>query len=181
MGKKELNMHYVCTLDEAEGLAKDIKKFWVSNCGCREGKGKCKQSRMDVCVAFYSPDVLSGSNAHEISRKEMNEIFKEAKEKKLVPRPYRNDERTITDGLCFCCNDCCSYFEYPDESCDKGKLIEKTDMKPCSDCGICEDICHFGARIMHDGQLKIITKKCYGCGLCVDVCPEECIEMVKRK
>jgi Pyruvate/2-oxoacid:ferredoxin oxidoreductase delta subunit len=180
MTKKTLSMHYVCTHDEAKELAKGIKKPWVSNCGCRERNGKCKQSRMDVCVAFYSPDVLSGSNAHTIDQKELNKIFKEAEDKKLVTRPFRSDDRKTTDGLCFCCNDCCSYFADREEVCDKGAFIEKTDMKTCTDCGICEDACFFGARIMNDGKLEIISDECYGCGLCVDVCPEECIVMKKR-
>ena len=77
--KKEVALHYVCTLDEARKLTEGIDKFWVLNCGCREHYGdNCERSRKDVCLVFYDAPVTWGSNLREISKDEMKEIFKEA-------------------------------------------------------------------------------------------------------
>jgi ferredoxin len=123
-----------------------------------------------------------GSGKREVSLAEVAEFLREAEEKHLVTRPFRDEgTRTRVDGICFCCDDCCGYFLGEDEPCDKGDLIEKTDMGSCTHCGACADVCYFGARQMRDGELAVDREKCYGCGLCVDVCPVECVEMVRRK
>jgi Pyruvate/2-oxoacid:ferredoxin oxidoreductase delta subunit len=123
----------------------------------------------------------SGSNKNEISRADVDTILNEARDCNLVARPFRNDDRTSEEGICFCCNDCCEYFSNPSEVCDKGAFIERTDFGNCNDCGVCADVCYFNARFIKDDKLSIRTENCYGCGLCVDICPGECIEMVVRK
>ena len=174
-------MHFVCTIDEAKEIASKQKTFWVSDCGCRERKGRCNQSRHDVCLYFNKHIEGSGGNKKQISEKQLQELFSEAERKILVPRPFRNDDRTGIDGICFCCNDCCAYFLDPSEACDKGQHIESTLMDDCTHCGICADVCFFKARIMKNDELKIISKNCYGCGLCVNTCPAGCIRMIRRK
>lgn len=180
MSEQGLAMHYVCTREEARELTKPVARFWVSNCGCREGKGKCGRSRMDVCLMFAPGDPGSGSNKHEITRAEVEEIFQETEAKHLVARPFRNGARDATDGICFCCDDCCGYFLNKDEVCDKGRLIERTDMARCTECEVCADVCFFGARVMAGDRFQVLRENCYGCGVCLDVCPEACIEMVSR-
>jgi len=180
MDNKELFMHYVCTLGEAKELINKHDKFWVSNCGCREGGPGCKQSRTDVCLMFSFEGGSSGSNPHEISQAEVDDIVKEAIDKKLVSRPFRNNDFTDTDGICFCCQDCCGYFTDANEHCNKGKFIEKTDLDSCTHCGLCEQVCYFQARKMVEGKLTIDRENCYGCGLCESVCPVECIKMTPR-
>jgi len=114
-----------------------------------------------------------------INRLELSEVLKEAEEKKLVPRPFRDDEtHSKTQGICFCCADCCSYFLDKNEKCDKGSLKVKTDFSNCSHCGLCVDVCHFQARILANERLIETPEQCYGCGLCEKVCPESCIQMI---
>jgi ferredoxin len=179
MSGSDLPMHYVCTHQEAEEIIKNQTRFFVSNCGCREGRGKCDQSRMDVCVSFTGA-FATGSGQKEVDRAFVAGILAEAKAKDLVARPFRDESRKNDEGLCFCCNDCCSYFADRSEICDRGKFVEKTDMETCTDCEACVDFCYFGARKMEDGKLKVTTSECYGCGLCLTACPEDCIEMVPR-
>ncbi len=183
MNENKPAFHFVCTHDQARELVRKNHRLWASNCGCRESKdGGCQRSRMDLCLMFRDDLEASGSGKREITASDVEEFFQEAEEKHLVTRPFRDDEaRTRVDGICFCCDDCCWYFTREEEVCDKGDLIERTEMESCTNCGICADICCFGARKMEDGELAVDRDQCYGCGLCVDVCPVECVEMVARE
>lgn len=140
-------------------------------------------SRADVCLQFAEHTAADGSNKREVSREVVDEIFREAGDKHLVPRPFRNEEDdSLIDGICFCCNDCCGYFyRGRQEKCDKGPSIEVTDLEKCTECGLCVDVCYFEARALDRDGLLVDKDKCYGCGLCVDVCPERCIRMIKRR
>lgn len=181
MGKEEPAFHYVCTHDCARKLVESRDRFWVSNCGCRERRGNCSRSRMDVCLVFNEAFPGSGTGKKEVARKDVREILREAKEKHLVARPFRDESKTSTDGICFCCDDCCAYFLDPREKCDKGEAVETTHLLECSNCGECVDVCHFKARRMEGDKLVVDNGLCYGCGLCSDVCPEECIRLVARE
>jgi len=183
MNENNLAFHYVCTHEEARKLIGLHNRFWVSNCGCREKHGHCDRSRIDVCLMFRGEIAGSGgSGKKEVYLADVEKIFQEAKEKRLVSRPFRNeDNMTLTDGICFCCDDCCEYFTNPSEiKCDKGAFIEETEGKKCTNCGVCVDVCYFGARKMDNGELVVDRNVCYGCGLCTDVCPEDCLQMVPR-
>lgn len=182
MSEKEIPIHYVCTHEQAQSLIDRGERFWVSNCGCRERNEQgCKRSRIDVCLFWNEHDAGSGSKKHEVARCDVAEIMKEAKDKWLVTRPFRNEDRTATDGICFCCDDCCGYFvPGNDYACDKGEMIETTAMADCTQCGECEKVCYFYARKMKDGALALERDKCFGCGLCVASCPAECIRLERR-
>lgn len=181
MSSEPLAMHYVCTQAEAKDLIANHSRFWVSNCGCREGKGGCEKSRMDICLYFIEETDPSGSDYKEISRAEVDEILKLAQEKHLVIRPFRDTKTfTETEGICFCCDCCCSYFLSGNEKCDQGKYIEETEIDQCLHCGACVDICYFQARELEGEELVIDRDKCFGCGLCPDVCPVNCISMVQK-
>ena len=179
---EELNMHYVCTFDEAVEHIRDATEFWVADCGCRTGGDGCKKSRTDICTTFYEPTGEEGSsNGRKTTREEIDALVKEVREQKLVARPFRNKDRTRTVGFCWCCDCCCGYFKEDEYTCDKGRFIEETALDDCTHCGACADVCYFGARTMVDGELKLDRDKCFGCGLCVDSCAVECIRMVERE
>jgi ferredoxin len=174
------HFHYVATRAQAAALIAAHDKFWVSNCGCREGGPGCNHSRLDVCL-FFDPQMGgTGGNFREVDRAFAEGILREAEEKHLVCRPFRYDkDRARTQGVCFCC-ECCGYFPVEEDACDRGRFREQTDITACGQCGACADVCYFGARAMTDGELAVASEKCYGCALCLDVCPDGCIEMVAR-
>ncbi len=180
MSSGELCMHYVCTHDEAESLIRGSSTFSISNCGCRESRGACGRSRMDLCLSFDPADPGSGSGSRPVGLEEALGVLAEAKARQLVTRPWRNSDRTATAGVCNCCDDCCGYFTSDEEKCDKGAMIEHTDMAACTGCGACEPACHFGARKMAGDAIEVDRYQCYGCGLCVETCPVGCISMVGR-
>jgi len=130
---------------------------------------------------MFNPEVPgSGSGMKQVSLAEVMGILQEAQAKFLVARPFRNQARTDTDGICFCCDDCCGYFLDPSERCDKGELIAETDFDLCNHCGACVEVCYFKARKMMENELTAENERCYGCGLCVAVCTEDCIQMIDR-
>ncbi len=184
VSERKLALHYVATLEEARALVEAREDYWVCNCGCRERRGGCARSRTDVCLEFSPVTEASGSGCRSVQRSEVESILREADEKRLVARPFRQVRDGIVlelvEGICFCCDDCCGYFVKPGEVCDPGATIERTDLSLCNDCLACVAVCHFGARGIEKGRLTLHTDRCYGCGLCVDVCPSGGITMVRR-
>ena len=177
----EKNIHYVVTLEEGRELVKGIEHFWAGDCGCRRKKEKCNRSRIDVCLQFKHYTAAEGFAVREITPQEVEELFREAEEKKLVCRPFRDFEtKTVTEGICFCCDDCCSYFSDADEPCDMGTHVTETDFNLCTHCGLCISPCYFKARFIEKDLLKFDQDKCYGCGLCINTCPEDCIKLIER-
>jgi ferredoxin len=174
-------LHFVCTRDEAERIIADHDAFWIGECGCRAKSGKCERSQHDVCLEFYPQTAAGGVGRKRVTREHAANLLKVAESKHLVTRPFRDYEsKQRTEGICFCCNDCCEYFRNPEEICEKGRFIEKTSMGDCIDCGACAEVCFFMAREMDADKFVVNREKCYGCGLCLDVCPVDCIEMVPR-
>jgi ferredoxin len=53
-------------------------------------------------------------------------------------------------------------------------IISQEKCKGIEDCGECQEICNFNARITNPktGKIQIIKDRCLGCGLCVSHCPE---------
>jgi ferredoxin len=177
----EIPLHFVCTRDEAKEIINNQDKFWIGNCGCRDPKGGCKRSKNDVCLWFENSEGSDSEGVKKVTKEDALELVKLAEDSILVTRPFRKfEDRSQLGGICFCCDDCCGYFQNEDEICDKGKLIESTNYDQCNDCGNCVDVCFFKARTLNNDKLKVERDKCYGCGVCVGECPANCIEMKKR-
>lgn len=174
-------LHFVCTWDDAAALIARESALWVSDCGCRTARGGCARSRVDLCLQFRSSTAADPKGIREVTRTEALAILAEARSKDLVARPFRDDTtRTVIEGICFCCDDCCGYFLDRTERCDKGTRIERTDHTLCNDCLGCADHCHFGARVVAGDRVRIDSEICYGCGLCAEACSLGAIEMVQR-
>lgn len=54
------------------------------------------------------------------------------------------------------------------------------DTVACTGCGLCVDVCRFGAVTLEDGAASIDPLDCEGCGYCARVCPTEAITNVER-
>lgn len=182
MSAEDNFIHYVCTHKEASDIIDRQQKFFISNCGCREEKNNvCIHNKYDICLQFF-PEATSETVLREIDIFEARELLAYAQEKFLVTRPFRNlENRDKIEGICFCCHDCCGYFTDPaDNTCANGHLLEYSDLSNCNLCGLCVEVCYFGARKFTDGKLNLHQSRCAGCGLCQQVCPIDCILMVPR-
>ena len=53
------------------------------------------------------------------------------------------------------------------------------DRLRCTGCGICGEICPYGA--VRVNYLAVVdAQRCTGCGLCVQNCPQKAISLVRR-
>ncbi len=61
-------------------------------------------------------------------------------------------------------------------------LASRVDIEKCIGCGLCEEICSFGAIALQEDEGKKravnIPASCKGCGLCAASCPKNAIDML---
>ena len=69
------------------------------------------------------------------------------------------------------------------ESIDISPLVSQVDTENCIGCGLCAEVCAFGAIELEavEGKgyrAKNISASCKGCGLCAASCPQQAIDML---
>jgi MinD superfamily P-loop ATPase len=61
----------------------------------------------------------------------------------------------------------------------KGGKIAVKDEKKCTDCGLCYQVCRFGA--ITPDEFNVNPIKCDGCNVCVTECPTDALGLVEKK
>jgi len=59
-----------------------------------------------------------------------------------------------------------------------GEQAMWVDVRRCTGCGACAEVCPVGAIAMVDGKACVDEETCTGCEICMDVCPEGAIQPV---
>jgi len=67
----------------------------------------------------------------------------------------------------------------------KGKIVVSVDQEKCIGCGVCEEVCNWGAIKVIDAKVDIVKEKCEGCGVCVCSCTQDAlwlenVELVRK-
>jgi heterodisulfide reductase subunit A len=54
-------------------------------------------------------------------------------------------------------------------------IVASVNPRLCSACGICVEVCPYGARVLEPGatHAEVISVLCQGCGACVAACPNK--------
>ncbi len=60
-------------------------------------------------------------------------------------------------------------------------MVPEVDMKKCTLCGKCQDICQFKAIVVMSKTVLPFHEMCHSCGGCVRVCPEKAITETTRE
>jgi heterodisulfide reductase subunit A len=56
-------------------------------------------------------------------------------------------------------------------------LTSVVDEEECIGCGLCEELCSYGAHYLEEGKSHTIAALCRGCGACAAECPRRAITM----
>jgi MinD superfamily P-loop ATPase len=51
----------------------------------------------------------------------------------------------------------------------------------CTACGVCAQVCEYGAIAVVTGKVLLFSELCHGCGACSILCPEDAIKEVTRE
>ncbi|MHA1715909.1 MAG: 4Fe-4S binding protein [Promethearchaeota archaeon] len=165
--------------------------FAIGECYCRKKHHRC-DNPTNTCI-LLGP--IAGKSMIEIPYK--TAIFHRVSKAKILSVLDECDKRGLVHQLiffpspdyyyviCNCCTCCCEvlhdFKKFLTPKVIKSDFIEQTDLEKCNGCGKCETACPFGARIVKDGVLEVITEACFGCGVCVRQCPENAIILKKRE
>jgi heterodisulfide reductase subunit A len=54
-------------------------------------------------------------------------------------------------------------------------IVASVNPRLCAACGICVEVCPYGARVLEPGatHAEVISVLCQGCGACVAACPNK--------
>jgi len=58
-------------------------------------------------------------------------------------------------------------------------IVATVNPKLCAACGLCVEICPYGARVLEPGMehAEVIEVLCQGCGACVAACPNKASQL----
>ena len=64
-----------------------------------------------------------------------------------------------------------------------GRVISEVNERRCSCCGLCVEVCPFGARYLDEDRKVAVVREtlCQGCGMCVTACPNSAAKLRSLK
>ena len=174
---------------EILALLSRSKVTGISNCYCRETQRKHSDTQncdhpIKTCIHIGFGKSLreipyKSENLVKVSKDEINQLLEESDRRGLVHQIIYFPNPLFYYVVCNCCPCCCvimnKFLKTGSPQMIKSDFIAFTNMNKCSNCGICEQSCNFGARKLVNNNLSFFKDYCFGCSLCVSECPEKAI------
>ena len=179
---------------EILALLSRSKVTGISNCYCREtqrkhsGTPNCDHP-IKTCIHIGFGKSLreipyKSENLEKVSKSEIKQLLEESDKRGLVHQIIYFPNPLFYYIVCNCCPCCCvimnKFLKSGSPQIIKSDFIAFTDISKCTNCGICEQRCNFGARKLVNDKLSFFKDFCFGCGMCVSECPKEAI-ILKNK
>lgn len=164
--------------EDMEAVAQKAAIIAVVRCVCRTVMKGCGHP-LDVCFVFDAGAefALRRGTGRKIGIDEAHSIFDRSAQEGLVPQAMN---RAKVAHLCFCCADCCIFFEpyakFGYRLIAPSRYQAVVDEGLCNGCQECVERCQFDAIDMRQTASSRILKafvapeKCYGCGVCAIKC-----------
>jgi ferredoxin len=159
----------------------------VLECPCRASRANPCQP-LDVCLIVGEP-FASFVIAHHprrarwISPEEAVDILRAEADRGHVSHAFFKD--AMLDrfyAICNCCSCCCGAMQAHQHGtpmlASSGYLCT-VDVNLCTACGVCADICPFGAISVDGDAASLRDGACMGCGVCVRACPQEALSLAR--
>ena len=169
------------------GIIDRSQSFGVMDCICRkelELLGKPCGHPLDVCMTLSPlPGAYAQSkNVRALTREEAIATLKRAADAGLVHTVTNNLEGVTY--ICNCCSCGCGILRGMSELgvanvVARSRFVNRVDGDLCIACGLCADVCPFGALEIAD-VCQVDTQRCAGCGVCLPVCPQEALSLIDR-
>lgn len=179
---------------EILALLSRSKVTGISTCYCRDTQRKHSDTPncdhpIKTCIHIGFGKSLreipyKSENLEKVSKNEIKQLLEESDRRGLVHQIIYFPNPLFYYIVCNCCPCCCvimnKFLKSGSPQMIKSDFIAFTDINKCTNCGICEQRCNFGARKLVNDKLSFFKDYCFGCGLCVSECPEEAI-ILKNK
>ena len=167
----------------------------ISNCYCRETQRKYGDNPnfdypLQTCIHIGLGKDLQeipykSENLKKVSKDEVKALLLECDDKGLVHQLIYFPNPQYYYVVCNCDPKYClvlnGFLKRGSPQMVKSDFVSNTNSKSCTNCGICEDWCHFRARRRINEKLTFFPDLCFGCGLCVSKCPQKAIILSNKK
>ena len=159
----------------------------VLECPCRASRANPCQP-LDVCLVVGEPFASFVAEHHPsrsrwITPEEAGEILYAEHERGHVHHAFFKDAMLNRFyAICNCCACCCGAMQawhHGTPMLASSGYVSRVAANLCVGCGICADLCQFGALSVNDGIAVVDTTACMGCGVCVSKCPEGALSLVR--
>lgn len=182
----KMNMQ-VAPYELAAGIIEQAQSWGVQDCICRIQTalvGKPCNHPVDVCMVFSSePDAFAGSTEMKaLTKEEAYGVLRRSDEAGLVHCVSNNSKGNWY--ICNCCTCSCGILRGMAELgianvVASSSFVNTVNNDLCTCCGLCVDLCLFGA-LSVDGVASVNQTKCVGCGVCVNSCGDKALILVRR-